>query len=86
MKTWEMEPIKHKLRIKILVAVSCAGKGRKRRGGVALLWKDTMEVSISLNHIDSNILREGKDFWRFTGLYDLMIIQMMLRSTKPGSL
>ena len=72
MKAWEMETIKNKVRGVHMVAVSCDGDGRKRRGGVALIWGGNVEIKIqsfSLNHIDAIICQEGREWWRFSGIY-----------------
>uniref|UniRef100_A0A803N3V6 Endonuclease/exonuclease/phosphatase domain-containing protein n=2 Tax=Chenopodium quinoa TaxID=63459 RepID=A0A803N3V6_CHEQI len=55
-----------------MVPVCCDGVGRKRSGGVALLWKDTLDVEIksfSLNHIDAWVEWGSNIRWRFTGIY-----------------
>lgn len=55
-----------------MVAVNCDGEGRKRKGGLALLWSDTVELcvrSFSLNHVDSIITNPSLVEWRFTGFY-----------------
>uniref|UniRef100_A0A803M8Y9 Endonuclease/exonuclease/phosphatase domain-containing protein n=1 Tax=Chenopodium quinoa TaxID=63459 RepID=A0A803M8Y9_CHEQI len=67
-----MEKIKKKLKFNNLLVVSCVGEGRKRSGGLALLWKDTIDVTIksySQNHIDSWVKFPKKEGWRFTGVY-----------------
>lgn len=72
LKVWEKGGVKKKLRNTNMVVVSCEGEGRKRSGGVALLWSDTMDINIitmSINHIDSHICKEGAAEWRFTGVY-----------------
>lgn len=52
-----------------MVAVSCEREGRKRSGGVALLWSNFFTiVSMSLNHIDTTFCIDGEGQWRFTGL------------------
>ncbi|KAL2928796.1 Gag polyprotein [Bienertia sinuspersici] len=48
------------------------GEGRKRSGGMALLWNTTMMINIqtySLNHIDVNVENNTQGRWRFTGIY-----------------
>uniref|UniRef100_A0A803L8S1 Endonuclease/exonuclease/phosphatase domain-containing protein n=1 Tax=Chenopodium quinoa TaxID=63459 RepID=A0A803L8S1_CHEQI len=48
------------------------GEGRKRSGGLALLWKNNLDVSIksfSQNHIDAWISSAVHGGWRFTGIY-----------------
>ena len=72
LKQVEMEKIKNKLRMDGMLVVDCGGEGRGRRGGLALLWKNEWQVSVttfSMNHIDVVISCNGGDEWRFTGLY-----------------
>ena len=72
LKAHEMESIKQKIRRKNMLAVDCMGEGRRRRGGVALLWGEDLEVDIqtfSLNHIDAYIKSDEQGWWRFTGVY-----------------
>uniref|UniRef100_A0A803LHG7 Zinc knuckle CX2CX4HX4C domain-containing protein n=1 Tax=Chenopodium quinoa TaxID=63459 RepID=A0A803LHG7_CHEQI len=48
------------------------GEGRRRSGGLAMLWKGSMDVTVmsfSLNHIDVWVKEDGQDAWRFTGFY-----------------
>uniref|UniRef100_A0A803MV72 Zinc knuckle CX2CX4HX4C domain-containing protein n=1 Tax=Chenopodium quinoa TaxID=63459 RepID=A0A803MV72_CHEQI len=55
-----------------LKKLASVGEGRKRSGGLALLWKDTVEVEIksySLHHIDSWVKIPSMQGWRFTGVY-----------------
>ena len=46
---------------------------RGRSGGLALLWDDTVHLSVlssSLNQIDTTLCLEADDItWRFTGIY-----------------
>lgn len=72
LKAWEMEGVKNKLRNFNMVAVCCEGEGRRRRGGVAMLWSAKVDMSIqsfSLLHIDSHVCINGAEPWRFTGVY-----------------
>ena len=72
LKVHEMDRIKQKIKMKNVVAVDCVGEGRKRRGGVALLWGEEIDVSInnfSFNHIDAQITSDEQGMWRFTGVY-----------------
>ncbi|KAK7255485.1 hypothetical protein RIF29_28896 [Crotalaria pallida] len=51
------------------VAVDC---NAQRGGGLALLWKDSVEVSLqsySTGHIDVKVLNQAVGDWRFTGFY-----------------
>lgn len=52
--------------------VDCAGEGRRRRGGLALLWRDDINIRVSSfsgNHIDVIIEDEKYGEWRFSGVY-----------------
>jgi hypothetical protein len=53
--------------------VSCAGQGKERAGGTALMWNDDLKVSItsySLNHIWGSIEDEDNCVpWFFAGIY-----------------
>lgn len=54
----ETERVRMKLQFKGMLAVDCEGDGRRRRGGVGLLWTEECDVTIqsfSLNHIDALI-------------------------------
>jgi hypothetical protein len=55
------------------VAVSCSGDGKNWVGGLAMLWKEGIDVeviSFSNNHIDVLIsMEEGEEKWRRTGIY-----------------
>lgn len=44
LKSHEMENVKMKLKWEHLVAVDCVGEGRKRRGGLAMLWRSDIIV------------------------------------------
>ena len=67
----ELERAAKKLKFSNCLVVGCEGQGRKRRGGLALMWKSEWCISItsfSQNHIDATI--HLPDFsWRFTGIY-----------------
>ena len=68
----EMERVRIKLRCTGMIAVDCMGDGRRRKGGIAILWKEGWDVtlgSLSANHIDVTILMEDGIKWRFTGVY-----------------
>uniref|UniRef100_A0A803LIH2 Endonuclease/exonuclease/phosphatase domain-containing protein n=1 Tax=Chenopodium quinoa TaxID=63459 RepID=A0A803LIH2_CHEQI len=48
------------------------GEGRKRRGGLAILWRPVFDLTIqsfSSNHIDTRVISDDSDEWRFTGIY-----------------
>lgn len=55
------------------MAVDCEGEGKDRAGGLAMLWKGNVEVSVmsfSQNHIDVKILEVAiEKKWRATGVY-----------------
>ena len=68
----EMERVRMKLKFKGMLAVDCEGDGRRRRGGISLLWTEECNVTVtsfSLHHIDVNIQIEGSTEWRLTGIY-----------------
>ena len=68
----ELERVKVKLRYDGLIAVGCEGQGRKRRGGLALMWKKGVQVtlkSFSQNHVDTMVSAKGSQPWRYTGMY-----------------
>lgn len=52
---------------------------RNRRGGLALFWKDTINLrveSYSIGHIDATISSgEGEAKWRFTSFYGNPVTQ-----------
>lgn len=64
-----IQSIKHKLGFPGCFTINCLG----RSGGLALLWKERIEIAISgysKNHIDTIItLEEGALSWRFTDFY-----------------
>ena len=71
-KSHEMEQIKKKLKWEHLIAVDCAGEGRKRKGGLAILWRNEIQIqvmSFSQNHIDVMVDDGVSGEWRFTGIY-----------------
>lgn len=72
LKSHEMELVKRKLNFPNMLTVSCVGDGRKRSGGLALMWQDNLKISLqslSINHIDVLVESEANEGWRFTGLY-----------------
>lgn len=55
-----------------MFAVNCVGDGRKRSGGLALLWQDPMQIhvqSFSIHHIDVLVDNDEHDKWRSTGIH-----------------
>ena len=72
LKQAEMENVRQKCGMHGMIVVGCGGEGRRRRGGLAILWKkewDVTVLSFSLNHIDVIVSSQGGSEWRFTGLY-----------------
>ena len=68
----EMESVRKKVKFKGMLAVDCVGEGRRRSGGIGLMWTENCEVDIrtlSKNHIDAFIKIDGGHSWRFTGIY-----------------
>lgn len=67
-----MEVVKKKLKFDHVLAVDCEGKGRKRRGGLALLWKQDINIQLTtvlLNHIDVVVRDIRREEWGFTSIY-----------------
>lgn len=67
-----MEAVKKKIKMEHMIVVDCVGEGRKRSGGLALLWQhdlQTQVVSFSPNHIDVFVDDGLAGEWRFTGIY-----------------
>ncbi|KAL8457055.1 hypothetical protein ACS0TY_035044 [Phlomoides rotata] len=66
----EFEGVSRKLGFNCCFGVDCDRSGNGRSGGLGLLWKSDLEVTIqsfSLHHIDALV---GGDFdWRLTGIY-----------------
>ncbi|KAL2905789.1 ATP-binding cassette sub-family G member 8 [Bienertia sinuspersici] len=51
-----MEALKKNIHVQGLLGVSCSGERRKRRGGLALMWNECINILINsyfLNHIDT---------------------------------
>ncbi|XP_057248295.1 uncharacterized protein LOC130590250 [Beta vulgaris subsp. vulgaris] len=70
--SYEMERVKKRLNFRGMFVVDCVGDGRRRKGGVCLLWREDWDITIlsfSTNHIDSIVNAEGGMTWRFTGIY-----------------
>jgi len=72
-KSPEMEKIRQKLGYANRIYVECRGDGKRRRGGLAFLWKDSGLLalnSLSENHIDlGGMDGGGTSKWRITGVY-----------------
>lgn len=72
LKQVEMENIRKKLHFKNMMVVNCEGEGRRRKGGLCLLWKEDWEViitSFSNHHVAAEIVSDAREEWRFTGYY-----------------
>lgn len=72
LRSFEIERVRAKLHYIGMIVVDCEGEGSRRRGGLALLWNDEWDVSItsfSNNDIDALICHDNEMKWRFTGLY-----------------
>ena len=64
----EMKWIQGELHYDSMLAVPCLG----RRGGLAMLWKNEMDLHIQTytkNHIDALIMSNQNSPWRITGFY-----------------
>ncbi|XP_031095115.1 uncharacterized protein LOC115999403 [Ipomoea triloba] len=65
----KMEPIRRQLGFPNMLVVDAQG----HRGGLALLWTDSMDVEVTIfshNHIDATVTVDvGSLVWRFTGFY-----------------
>lgn len=73
LKKTEAEKLNSKLGFKKAVWVDCCGMGKRRAGGLGLLWNVEVEIdliSYSLNHIDVKVqdVTEEK-LWRFISFY-----------------
>ncbi|KAL2939383.1 LINE-1 retrotransposable element ORF2 protein [Bienertia sinuspersici] len=72
LKHHEMGRVREKLLLKNLLVVECTGEERKRSGGLALLWKHDIDITIpsfSMNHIDAWMNNHVQGGWRFTCIY-----------------
>ncbi|KAL2926785.1 hypothetical protein RDABS01_028375, partial [Bienertia sinuspersici] len=72
LKQVEWNHIKAKFKLTNVVAVDCRGEGRRRSGGLAILWGSNMEITVrsfSIHHIDVIIEESHQGEWRFTGVY-----------------
>lgn len=70
LKVVEWEKMKCRIGFSNYEAVGCEGEGR--RGGLALLWRKSINLSVkssSKNHIDSWVRNDNGSWWRFTGFY-----------------
>lgn len=71
--TGEMRKINEKLGYKGCFSVDYDGLPRSRRGGLCMMWSDTLILSLisfSMNHILSRVSGDGnKDNWYISGVY-----------------
>ena len=55
------------------IFVDCGSDGKRRRGGLAICWRDSISLalkSMSQNHLDLEGLGgDGNPIWRLTGIY-----------------
>jgi hypothetical protein len=69
----EMEKVRLSCGFSFGLLVGCSGEGREWAGGLALLWNDTLKISItsfSLNHIHGKVGDDDSDVaWTVTGMY-----------------
>jgi hypothetical protein len=79
-KDFEMNKFRNVHGLSSVVVVSCSGEGNRRVGGLAMFWKEEVEVellSLSSNHIDVLIaIENGDEKWRLTGVYGFPKSQM----------
>lgn len=73
LKAPELEKVKKKCGMDYGLIIECKGLGKSRRGGLALLWNNEIDVSItsfSLKHI-SGVVQVGERVypWKFAGIY-----------------
>ncbi|XP_057457734.1 uncharacterized protein LOC130748518 [Lotus japonicus] len=68
----EFDHVKIAMGMDCCLAMSCAGPGRRRSGGIAMLWNSSLDVSLlscSPNHISVVVTDEWDQKWCLTGLY-----------------
>lgn len=68
----ECERLKFQLKQHGMLAVGCRGEGKRRSGGLVLLWREDWSVSLlsySANHIDVDVVSADGCEWRFSGFY-----------------
>uniref|UniRef100_A0A803MT15 Uncharacterized protein n=1 Tax=Chenopodium quinoa TaxID=63459 RepID=A0A803MT15_CHEQI len=67
-----MENVRQKVRGFSNIVVECEEEGRKRRGGLAMLWKSVVVLNMKsffANHTDVGIDDKVIGAWSFTGIY-----------------
>ena len=73
LKSFEMEVIKQRCGFNSCLVVDCRGAGKERAGGLALLWRDPMKLTVSsysLNHIGGHFIDgESDQYCHFSGIY-----------------
>ncbi|KAJ1432733.1 Endonuclease/exonuclease/phosphatase [Sesbania bispinosa] len=68
----EMKAIKRKVGYPNLIAVDCNGSGNRRAGGLAMMWKDALDLSLktfSSNHISAECMDEEHQSYVVSGIY-----------------
>jgi len=72
-KASELERLHSRLGLSNRLFVDCKGEGKRRSGGLALFWKDNVELTLkswSSHHIDMEGLGSScTPKWRITGIY-----------------
>lgn len=73
LKDREFVTFKHKYGTDQSFTVECSGKGRERVVGIAMLWRESLKISIlnySSNHINVEVFDEEKEkHWILTGVH-----------------
>lgn len=72
LKGREWETIKRKLNFENFLGVDCLGEGRQWRGGLAMFWRDEIDLSLtsqSQHHMDFEVSETNGEKWRLTGMY-----------------
>ena len=71
----EMKWIQNEIHFDAMLAIPCLG----RRGGLAMLWKDKVDLNIQTynqNNIDALILTKQNMSWRITGFYGKLVANL----------
>lgn len=72
LKGKEWDSLKRRLNYSNFLSVDCEGEGRHRKGGIAMLWKNEMDMvlmSCSRNHLDFTYTAANGGQYRITGIY-----------------
>jgi len=67
-----MEEIKNKVGLKNMIGVDCRGVSHESGGGLVLIWKKNLDVSLisySSNHICVRVVDDTEKEWSFVGIY-----------------